>query len=588
MRPISIVYGVILPICLFLGMPAAAQQPAPRVEDVVIAQSETAPPEEMRVDLTVPLLSPAFDRFPVAEVNGEPITLGELNRTLAASHERRKETETKAKPDYRKVLDRLVNVKLLLQESEKIGIDEMPEVRESVNSFSRTAAVQVLLTDFLRKANVKLDESEAERVYKQNVREYKIRSIYFKKEENAKKVDEELKAGKEFEEAADRAIAGGIAQGSREAGYVKLANVQPEAAAAVSAMAVGSISPVVKVMGGFVIVKLEEIRYPENQEEREKARKAVLTGARLKALEEYKQNLIRKYAKADKKLVGSIDFESRTPGFEKLLKDKRTVVRIKEGKPVTVSEWAKAIQARYFHGVALASESKKINRRKVEVLDELVVKKLLEKEASKTGILKTEEYKAMVDEHRESLIFGTFLQKVIYPDVKISQEEIDAYYKDHPEEFTTPEMVRLDSIAFGKMETAEAVLGKLQKGSDFKWMKDNADGQLPADTKGLLELKGNVVTTSSLPEEVGKGLSGAGEGDYRLYLSPEGYAYVLYVQGRVPATRRPMEEVREAIASKVHDVNFRKTADRLLEMMRKASEIRIYLADHAAKSTSPE
>lgn len=547
------------------------------------AADRQADPGEMTVDLKVPLFSPSFSKFPVAEVNGEPILLGELNQALVSSNEPGKGLEIRSKADFSKVLDRLINAKLVLQEAAKIGIDELPEIEKMASAYSRMSRRQLLLSDYLKNVRVEVKESDVEKIYRDNVREHKIHSLFFRKEEQARKVEEELKAGKDFNEVAVRAIADNTAQGGKEGGYIQLANAQPAAAAAVAKMKVGSVSPVVKVLGGFVIVKLEEIRYPENPEEREKARKTATTAAGVRSLEEYKRDLIKKYAKADQKLVASVDFESRKPGFEALLKDKRTVVRIQGEKPVTVGEWAKALRDQYYHGVALATESKRLNKKKVEVLDEIVVKKLLEKEALKTGIPNRDDYKAMVDEYRDSLIFGAFLQKVVSPEVKISQEEIDAYYKDHAKEFTTPEMVRISGLAFGNMGAAEAALGKLQKGSDFKWMKDNAEAQLPASTPGLLEWKGDLVTTGSLPEEARKAISGARAGDYRLYASPEGHAYVLFVTDLVPSTIRPLEEVRETIASKVYNGNFQKAVEGWFEKLRNASDIKIHLADRAAK-----
>ena len=49
------------------------------------------------------------------------------------------------KVDYSEILDRLVNAKLILLEVRNMGLDELPEVKESVDSYSRGALMAVLL-----------------------------------------------------------------------------------------------------------------------------------------------------------------------------------------------------------------------------------------------------------------------------------------------------------------------------------------------------------------------------------------------------------------------------------------------------------
>lgn len=571
---------------LFVPWPTSGQEPIPLPDDPGAAGKESAGvPGDPRISLRVPLYSPAFEKVPVAEVNGNPIPLQEFGFVLASFHAGKTDPREGARIDYGQVLERLINVKLVGQEAEKIGLDELPEVKAQVDAFSTATRRQLLIQNALRESNVRPREEEIEKIYRENVREYRIRSVLFGKEEDARKMEEEIRGGKGFDELADRRIDDGAAKGSKEPDTVRLGagKLQPAVAQAVAGTAAGSTSSVIRVKDGFVILKVEDILYPEDPGEREKAAKKATAIARGKALDEYKAGLVRKYAKPDRKLIERIDFSAKKPGFENLLKDKRVAVRIQGGKDVTVGEWARAIREKFYHGVTPEDSGRKISRKKLQILDEIVEKRVLDREALAKGIDKSDEYKARVGEFRDSLVFGMFLEKVVAPDVTVSPEEVQAYYDRHAAEFRYPEMARIDGLAFGKLQDAEDALGKLQKGSDFKWMKENAEGQVPADAPGRLDFKGDIVMTASLPEDVQKTVTGGKPGDLRIHASPEGYVYVLQIREMVPSRVRPLEEVRDIVTGAVYNQNFDRNVEEWFVKLRKAGDVRTYLAKPDAK-----
>jgi len=69
-----------------------------------------------------------------------------------------------------------------------------------------------------------------------------------------------------------------------------------------------------------------------------------------------------------------------------------------------------------------------------------------------------------------------FLTKVVFPDVKVTEEDLKAYYEGHKNEYQFPEMMKMTSLAFGKKSDAESALAKLKKGADLAWVRSNAEG----------------------------------------------------------------------------------------------------------------
>ena len=212
----------------------------------------------------------------------------------------------------------------------------------------------------------------------------------------------------------------------------------------------------------------------------------------------------------------------RTPGFEALLKDKRVVAEIKGEEPITVGELTLSLKQTFYHGVEMAAQSKRLNSKKGQVFEEMLYKRVLRGEALRLGLDKTESYKNKVKEYENSVLFGAFINKAVVPDVKLKEEEVKAYYNEHIGEYTYPEMMRINSLVFGKRNDAEDTIEKLRKGTDFKWLSDNAEGQVDKNAKGVLIFEGNLLTTKDLPEGVQKAIHGARAGDFRLYESPEG------------------------------------------------------------------
>lgn len=513
----------------------------------------------------------------VANVNGEPITFKEFNRELTSLKAGMVEEKKDEKIDS-ELLKRLINTRLIVQEARKIGLDEMPEVKSRVDVFGRVALRELLIERHLK--NVKADQEEVDKLYKEFVKEWKINSIMLEKEDVAKKLEEEIKAGKSFDEVAKRIIADGKAKGGVEKNYLKREELLPQIANVISKMEIGSISPIIPIKSGFVITKVEDIRYPENPGAIEQVRQQALVLKKSRMLEDYTNALIKKYVKIQQDVLDRIDYESKEPGFKKLLEDRRVVAEVKGEKPITVGELTEYLRQQFYHGVEAAIESKKLNSKKVPILEELLHKRVFRKEALRLGIDKTEAYKSKVKDYENAVIFGAFLQKAVFPDIKLKEEEIKTYYNDHIGDYNFLEMVKINGLAFAKRDGAEEAVEKLRKGTEFQWLRANAEGQEDKNTKNLLRFEGRFLITKDLPESVRKVISGAKPGDIRLYVSPEGYFYVLFIEDVVPAQPKPFEGERENIAKKVFDEKLKIAVEEWVDKLRAVSDIKIYLKEN--------
>ena len=517
----------------------------------------------------------------VATVNDEPISLEELERAVAASHSERPRREKAGRIDFSEIMQRLINTRLIVLEAKNMGLNELPEIKEALNAYSKQALRELLLEDYVK--DIRADEDDVEARYKAMVREYKIRSIRINKEADAKQIESQLKAGQDFEQVLQKAVDWGIGEADSQGTYLKSEQLTLPVAQLVEQMEVGAISPVLSIgKKGFVVFKLEGIRYPIEEDPKAKkiASRQALNQKRVEVARQYYGDLKKKYVKLDETLLEQLDYESKKPGFQKLSTDNRALVRIKGEKPITVSNLTGAIEAKFYHGVEMAAENKRINSKKADILEDMLQKRLLLKEALKQGIDKTDEYRQRVKEYGNSLIFDAFVRKVVVPDIKLDLKDLKTYHAQNAEQYTSPKLLRIKSLIFGKRSDAVAAIDKLKKGTDFNWLGSNAEGQLDPNAPGILNFGGQLITLSSLPEKVQKAVLGADAGDFRLYEGSSGNAfYVLYVYQVVPAKLQPFEEVRQEIAKKVFEDKLKTSVELWANQLKEYYPVKIYLTD---------
>ena len=537
--------------------------------------------------VTVPLDSTAHDDLPVAMVNDVPITVENLKNTIAAAHEEGDEGK-KDKPthaaiiDFNELLQRLINVQLVIQEAKTIGLDELPEVKDPVRIFSSVSLRNLLREDVAK--DVKASEDEVEKVYRENIREVKTNTAVFVKEKDAKKAAREIKAGKSFDKVIAKGKKAGTIKTTEFGINTKFKDVDPAVAKALSTMKVGSVSPVTKIVLGdgktyFAIFQLEDDRVLESPEAKEQARQTVLQAKIEKAMETLEESLYKKNVKVDKKLIESLDYGPNGEGLEKLLEDQRVAVEIEGDQPVTVAQLSEGMQEKFYHGMKKL-KGEKLIKTKHDVVESLIQKRLFILEARKRGLDKTAAYKNMVEEYERGMLWGAFIQKVVARDVKLRDEDLKAYYHDHAGDYQSAKMVKIRSLAFGKEADAIAALEKLRKGADFNWIKANVEGRLDTSKEDddLMISEDQLVPINAINPDAQKALSGVNAEDFRMFESKQGHFYVLYITEIVPPMQQPFEEVEQGIRNQVFFIKLNEALNEWIRKLKESADIKVYLA----------
>jgi hypothetical protein len=149
-------------------------------------------------------------RAVVATVNDDAISLDEFVTELGSSAERAGLRSGRATADQLDALERVITIKLVTQEAERMGLDEIPEIRKQVEVTSREILREVLIERLVR--HIKPDAAAVEKRFREMVREWKTVSLLFQDEQAAKRARTELAAGASFSDLAARTAAAKLAK----------------------------------------------------------------------------------------------------------------------------------------------------------------------------------------------------------------------------------------------------------------------------------------------------------------------------------------------------------------------------------------
>jgi hypothetical protein len=545
--------------------------------------------QELLIDLRVPLTSPLFATTPVAVVDDEPITLRDLTKRIASIHEDKVEEPTQARKNYAKLLDRVITTKLIVHEARNIGLDELPAIASQIEEVSVKLLFGSLMSSQLE--TVEADPVEVDALYRRLSREFLLTALTFKREEDALAFEQEYKADGDFNPIARRFIEKGRADGEIDGEqYVKLKDLRPQLAQAAFDMEAGSVSPIFSVSGESLLFYLHDMRFYEDAGVEEEARQKILEPLQKEKANEYVDFLIAKYATIDRQLLDEIDLERETTGFlwsreerpvdfAKLLADQRVLATVNGDEPftVTVADVAAAVEERHFHGIEKAAEKRKLNREKWPVLRDMLLKRAAVLEAARQGRDQTDDYLESIGEYTTSLLFDTFINKVVAPDVAISEDEVREYHREHIEDFSSPVMYRMNGLAFYAERDAQTALDKLRRGADARWVSANSPGQVDKESEAASVFDDAVLSLTAMPEELREAAGRTRQGGALLYSSPEGYHHVISIDKVFPAEPQPYEAVRGDIAKILFQAKLEALIDEWSGKLKEGYETRIFV-----------
>ena len=200
--------------------------------------------------------------------------------------------------------DEVVIREIFAQEAERKGIPSSPEYKAQMELLRQTVLIRELFADFQKKNAVSDADAKAEYdklKASSTGTEYRVRHILVEKEEDAKRLTAEIKAGASFEELAKKNSKDpGSAENGGDLDFAKPEAYVPEFSKAMVALKKGEMtSEPVKSLFGYHILRLDDVReakFPDFEEVKAQLAKSILQGR----LQKYQESL-KTSAKTDYK-----------------------------------------------------------------------------------------------------------------------------------------------------------------------------------------------------------------------------------------------------------------------------------------------
>lgn len=199
----------------------------------------------------------------VATVNGKPVP---KSRVEALIQQVTKSGQQQRSPELEaQVKDEVVRREIFMQEAEKRGVPQTADYKVQMDLARQMLLIRGLMEDYRAKnpvsdadAQVEYNKFKAEN----SGSEYRARHILVEKEEDAKALIAQIKAGADFAELAKKNSKDtGSAQNGGDLDFANPNNFVPEFSKAMTALEKGQVTPEpVKSEFGYHVIKLEDIR----------------------------------------------------------------------------------------------------------------------------------------------------------------------------------------------------------------------------------------------------------------------------------------------------------------------------------------
>lgn len=195
----------------------------------------------------------------VAWVNDQPISRDMFEFHLMRRTQGQPEL---AGPEAREaLLNELVDLTLLAQEAENLGLGEEPEVRAQLDNLRQAVLAQAAVERLAQNPDEALIKEQYEQQYAEPQQEYHARHILVDDAETAQQLISELDEGADFAELAQEHSTGPTGPNGGDLGWFMPEHMVPPFAQAVQQLEPGQYTAEpVQTQFGFHVIKLEDTR----------------------------------------------------------------------------------------------------------------------------------------------------------------------------------------------------------------------------------------------------------------------------------------------------------------------------------------
>lgn len=499
-------------------------------------------------------------------VNGDTISSSDLSALLVNVHTKMNRAD-KMDFDYRKLVNKLVNDRLIIQEATSLGIDSEPQIVEQVDSLRNRRAVSLYLSEHY-KPDLTISEDSIKAYFDKYYSRLQVRTVSVTAEDKAETAAADISGGASMDSIArEKSVdiyryQGGLHNFKY---YGDVENVIRDAAAGLKP---GEISSPFRYRDAWTILRVEK-RAPADSQELDDHRKKITSVLQYYANERAWNKfvdslLVLTPITEDAAGIADIRADSATLFSQGFMKGTdRPVFQIGGGEMVTDDGFRKEISHLAMTMATAPFDSiMGLAQRRIEE------KLVLSKTADKAGYETQPELLRYVAHQRDSLLIERYLEETVVPQIVFNREEFNEYYRDHIDDFREPSQYQFDRIIADSQKTADEVSRRLAEGADFYFIGKQSGARVstPAEASEWL-------TLATFPEQIQREIDTLAVGQVTApHQTTDGWL-ILRLKARREGAPRPMADVEMNIREVMFQKKFAEILDKTLQILKDNSDI---------------
>ncbi len=474
----------------------------------------------------------------VARVGDHEVTLDYFERKMNKFPKGGAPVDFLTREGREEFLETIVNKEVMAIKAEELGMGADGKADEAAEKLAELQAVQTMYDEVVAPAQ-NPTEDELYDYYENFARVLNVSYMLFDDLEDAKNAKGLVEGGEDWSEVARRFDAGDPGPGGDWKVEMRYGTVADELEARVFRLPVGAITDPIETVYGYFIIRVEGQRIERVapfDEIRDKVRASVIKQNSKLALEKFRNECFEEYNVQVHEDALRIVFDALpedVPLTESIPTEDLAPLDVKPSDldKVLLSyadvEWTIRSFADLYDQLNYLARPRRENRLGGlrSKLKKDCIRELMPIVARDRGYMERPEARDEYKNRREQQMVNRLYEETVKGTVKVSREEVEAYWEKHQDEFTKPE--RREALALVAPSEAEglAAMGEAQNGGDWTELVEKY-----CIDSGLKQEKGKLPvytpeSTGPIAEQVFR-MGNEGEVCYPVELGPDQWLVV--------------------------------------------------------------
>ncbi|MEW5922502.1 MAG: peptidyl-prolyl cis-trans isomerase [Candidatus Zixiibacteriota bacterium] len=506
------------------------------------------------------------DQSYLVVVNDDTIYVSDMDKVFMDIHSRM-DNEHKESYDYRKLLNKIINDRLIAQEAFALGLDQDEALLEKLDRDRRENAVRLYARENFN-SDSEISDKDILAYFLKNYSKMQIRTVSVQDSATAQTLINAIKGGASMDSIAE---ASSMDMYRYKGGLHNLkyyGDVEKELRDQADKMKPGEISAPFRYRQIYAFLRIDKTAPADTSElaaYTPKIKSVLMQQKREKKWSEFIAGLMKKYPfKTDSTILKRIEADAAglyTPDFTNGSED-----------PVFVG----SKEYSYTEGDLRTMISRLAMERGDLTFDSLMQigmssakdKFVLTMAACENGYLDRPEIIAQYTNSLDSSLIEIYIKETVVSQITFNHAEFDAYYKEHLDDFREPDEYELERLDITDEKIATEIEKRLGEGADFDFIAREYEPD-----SGVSKEKAQWMSLMVFPDQIRSEMQQLGVGhSSRAYPTGSGWM-IFHINGKRPGRVKEMDEVEMKIREVMFQKKFNELLDKALTLIKAGSTI---------------